>query len=531
MSTNTSGHKTVWEIIPQDDHTAKDLYRESPKVNLEIPPLKTFMDDPTFPTQVDPGNVACRFKWDYPIINLMSGHVRTCCRVPKQVITETDLDTYGIDAIQNLPYEQDRRREKILGITNVDCESCVRLEWNDATSPRAGLSDFVNGWLINTNKAYPHTVSDLQKWYVDKIPADSEQLPFNHPLLRAEKPEMLEIILGNHCDLKCTYCSIHYSTQWQTELLKFGEIKKEDLKEHFPAAPEKLEKVFWEWFYDVGRHTSKVINILGGEPTYMPKFYDVMEKLTEAYKDLGKKDRHVELGILSNMNTKAPQMDRFLNLLPELTKYLFLRLQPSIEALEGRAEYIRYGLDWNRFEGNIRRILSEREKYGLNEDNFGMGFQMALNSFSISSLPDFVHWTNTLINEYSFDIGLMKNIVSFPRHHNPQILTPDYAGYLEQARDYIEIYAEKNDRQIRKLMQRHRDVVDHGSWVSYNENLLNGLIRSVKAPERSQFDIESRTHWYHFVEKMKVRRGVHVLDHYPEMTEFYQLCKQQAENK
>lgn len=524
MTTNTSGNKKIWEIIPQAGYDIK--YRDYKKV--EVPPLANFMTEPKFPAQADPANVACRFKWDYPIVNLMSGHSRTCCRVPKQVITDSDLEQYGTDAIQNLPYEQDRRREKLLGITHVDCESCVRLEWNDSSPPRGGLENFVNHWLIRENGAYPHRVGNTQQWYVDHIPNTAEDLPFNHPLLRAEKPEMLEIILGNHCDLKCTYCSVHYSTQWQTELIKFGDIKKEEIDQHFPAAPEKLEKVFWEWFYDVGRHTSQTINILGGEPTYMPKFFDVMEKLTEAYKDLGKKDRHVELGILTNMNTKEPQMNRFLNLLPELTKYLFLRLQPSIEALGKRAEYIRFGLEWPRFENNIRRILSEREKYGLNEDNFGVGFQMALNSFSISSLPDFVHWTNSLINEYQFEIGIMKNVVSFPRHHNPHILTPDYASYLEQTRDYIDIYAEKNDRQIKRLMARNPRLYAHGSWASYNEHLLNGLTTSVGSSHRSEFDLESRIHWFNFVEQLKERRGVDFLEYFPEMEAFYKACRAQT---
>jgi hypothetical protein len=526
MSTDTSGDRTVWDTLPRHHAEANKIYDETEVV--VTPPLKNFMDEPTFPAKVDPANVSCKFKWDYPIVNLMSGHSRTCCRVPKQVITEQDLEIYGIDAIQNLPYEQDRRREKILGITHIDCESCVRLEWNGAVSPRSNMQGFVNEWLITNHNAYPHMVKNVQKWHVDHMPTSPDELPFNHPLLRADRPDMLEIILGNHCDLKCTYCSIHYSTQWQTELIKFGDIKKEDIDKHFPAAPEKLEPIFWEWFYDVGRHTSKVINILGGEPTYMPKFYDVMEKLTEAYKDLGKKDRHVELGILSNMNTKEPQMDRFLNLLPELTKYLFLRLQPSIEAVGKKAEYIRYGLDWNRFEGNIKRILKERSKYGLTPDNFGMGFQMALNSFSVSSLPDFVHWTNELINEYDFEIGLMKNVVSFPRHHNPHVLTPDFGSYLEQARDYIDIYAERNDKVIRSISARDPVVPPHGSWISYNRDLLNQLTDSVSNDYRSEYDIESRAHWYNFVESMKHRRNIDVLEYYPEMTDFYKLCNKHA---
>jgi hypothetical protein len=514
--------RSIKQFIPQPDSDSgiKDYSEEFTPTKK----LSEFMDEPKYGVRVDPELVACRFKWDYPIVNLMSGHVRTCCRVPKQVITESDIDKYGKDVIMNLPYEQDRRREKLTGVTHKDCESCIRLQWNEATPPRGGLGDFVNAHLIGSEKAYPHKIKNTKKWFLDNIPLKDEELPFNHPLLRSETPEMLEIVLGNVCDLKCTYCSIHYSSQWATELVKFGEIKKEDVQHHMPAAPEKLQKVFWEWFYDVGRHTSRTINILGGEPTYMPQFYDVMDNITEAYRDLGKKDRHVELGVLSNMNTSAHYMDKFLSKLPELTKYVFFRLQPSMEALGKRAEYIRFGLDWNRFEGNIRRILREREKYNLNEDNFGMGFQIALNTFSVTNLPDFLRWTDDLIEEFGFEIGIMKNVVSFPRHHNPHVLPPNYVKYFIEAQKFVAEKAEKNDRVIRRLVAKH-GIYDHGSWVSYNRDLLDGLVRSMGSEERSDFDLESRVQFYEFIGKMKERRGVDFLEIYPEMNDFYQLAR------
>lgn len=510
--------RTVKQFVRQPDGSEDYNAQYTPKENIH-----SYMKEPVMGAKVDPELVACRFKWDYPIVNLMSGHVRTCCRVPKQVITESDIEKYGTDVIMNLPYEQDRRREKLLGYTHVDCESCVRLMWNDAVPPRGGFQNFVNDWLIDTNKAYPHKVANTKKWYLDHVPQKAEELPFNHPLLRSDKPEMLEIVLGNICDLKCTYCSMHYSSQWVTELVKFGEVPKEDVDKHMPTAPEKLTKVFWEWFYDVGRYSSQTINILGGEPTYMPQFYDVLDKLTEAYRDLGKQDRHIELGVLSNMNTSAHYMDKFLSKLPELTKYVFLRLQPSMEAIGPRAEYIRYGLSWERFEGNIRRILRERSKYNLSEANFGIGFQIALNTFSVTSLPAFIKWVDSLINEYNFELGLMKNVVSFPRHHNPHILTPDFVKYFIEARDFVEKNAEKNDRVITKLA-REKHIYDHGSWASYNRELLDGLVHSIGSEHRSQYDIDSRPIFFEFTEKMKDRRGADFLKTYPEMKEFFELC-------
>ena len=515
--------RTVKQFIRQPLST-EDYTREY----YPVEKLQDYMEEPHYGVKVDPELVACRFKWDYPIVNLMSGHVRGCCRVPKQVITNSDIDQFGKDVIMNLPYEQDRRREKLLGVTHKDCESCVRLQWNGAEPPRDGINGFVNKWMIDRNDAYPYRVKDTKKWYNDKIPKTADELPYNHPLLRSDRPDMLEIVLGNVCDLKCTYCSMHYSSQWVNELVKFGEVKKEDVLQHMPAAPERLERVFWEWFYDVGRHTSETINILGGEPTYMPQFYDTLDKLTHAYQDLGKKDRHIELGILSNMNTSAYHMDKFLSKLPELTKHVFLRLQPSMEAMGPRAEYIRFGLEWKRFEHNIRRILSERTQHGLNENNFGIGMQIALNTFSVSSLPGFVKWIDSLIEEYKFEIGLMKNVVSFPRHHNPNILTPDYAKYLQETYDFVIEKMEKNDRVITRLAMT-TGIDNHGSWNSYANALLEGLIKSVGSPDKSQFDIESRGHFYKFVEQMKERREVDFVKVYPEMNAFYEICKTQSE--
>src|SRR3712207_2580992 len=94
--------------------------------------LRDVMPEVQFGAEVGTDHVLCRFKWDYPIVNLVSGHSRVCCRTPKQVLTSELLQKYGTDAIMNLPYEKERRLEKLLGITHADCASCVRLEHSGA---------------------------------------------------------------------------------------------------------------------------------------------------------------------------------------------------------------------------------------------------------------------------------------------------------------------------------------------------------------------------------------------------------------
>jgi hypothetical protein len=457
--------------------------------------------------------VLCRFKWDYPIVNLMSGHIRNCCRTPKQVITQKDLDLYGQDAILNLPFELERRLEKMQGITHADCASCLRLEASGVPAPRSG----VKGWLVDywlkqglgkeDGKSSEELIAELSK-----------NIDINSPLLKSNHPEMLEIVLGNTCNLKCTYCSPHYSSLWAQELIKHGEITQEEYKKIFPEAPPGLSKVFWEWFYDVARHSVETINILGGEPTYIPGFYDVLQKLVDAYQDLGKKNHHrVELGVISNMNSSTVAIDKLVSFMPELAKYFLFRLQPSIEAMHGRAEYIRYGLKWSTLENNVRRMVKEAKKLNLSQDQFSMGFQMAINAFSISSLPEFVMWVNEMNEELDFEFGLMKNIVSFPRHHNPMILTPDFAHYVQEASNYVRKYEEKNDRIART--QRY-----YGSWFSFREHLLDGLYESLQSETRTDYDIESRISFFEFVQRNDERRGCNIIKTFPELENFFNLC-------
>jgi organic radical activating enzyme len=464
--------------------------------------------------KVGPDKVMCRFKWDYPIVNLMSGHIRNCCRTPKQVITEAQLQQYGKDAIMNLPYERERRLEKLQGITHQDCQSCLQLEATGVPAPRTGTKGFIEDYWARRD---PETVKS--KW-PDKFQTfRTDAMTINSPEVYSQHVSMLEIVLGNICDLKCTYCSAHYSNQWAKELIEFGEMSKESYQEVFPEAPPSLEKVFWEWFYDVARYSVKRINFLGGEPTYIPKFYTILEKLRVAYEDLekGKVDWPVELGVITNLNCTEQTLNKFISHLDPLSKHFALRIEPSMEALGVRAEYIRQNLSWDRFERNIRTLLSFVKEKQYTSDQFILSFQMALNTFSISSLPGFLRWTQSLIEEYQIPIGLAQNVVSFPRHHNPLILTPDFAYYIEDAIEILKKHEEANDRYLKNSHWA-------SAWSNFRTKHLEGIYESILNEQRSEFLMESREQFFDFVNKIKSRRGKDFETLFPEYRHFYQIC-------
>ncbi len=205
--------------------------------------------------------------------------------------------------------------------------------------------------------------------------------------------------------------------------------------------------------------------------------------------------------------------------MPELGKHFLFRLQPSVEAMHKRAEYIRFGLKWTTLENNVRRMVKEAKKLNLSQDQFSMGFQMAINVFSISSLPEFVMWVNEMNEELDFEFGLMKNIVSFPRHHSPMMLTPDFAHFVDEASKYVKQHEKKNDKIA--ITQR-----EYGGWNSFRIHLLDGLFDSLKNESRTDFDIESRIEFYKFVKTNDKRRGCNMIETFPELESFYNLCKE-----
>lgn len=465
------------------------------------------------PEAIGAQKVMCRFKWDYPIINLMSGHVRNCCRTPKQKITADDLEKYGQDAIMNLPYEQERRKEKLLGITHSDCSSCLHLEKVGAPSPRSGLKDWVTNYYIpNSTISAPESSEQL----VDRL---ALHLPADQSVLKSQSPKMLEIVLGNVCNFKCTYCSVHYSNTWAKELINFGEMSSSEYQQQFPKAPEKLEKVFWEWFYDVARHKLESINFLGGEPTLIPNFYNILDKLVIAYEDLNPRSKkRVQLGIITNLSMNEKSLHQLTAYMTKLRPYFRISLQPSMEAVGSRAEYIRYGLNWDVFEYNIRHILQYSRNQNHSIADFEIGFQMALNSLSITSLPDFIRWVAQLNDEFGVTIGLMQNIISFPSHHSPLILTPDFEKYLILAREIIDARAEEFSHNISEK--------SYGKWSNYSSDLLSHLQKTIASDTRSDLDIISRRSFHEFVTKNDFRRSSNFLKTFPEYTDFFNLCSQ-----
>jgi hypothetical protein len=462
--------------------------------------IKTIPILPEAPAKGNPMDTICEFKWNYPIFQVDRGEFRSCCRTPSAPVSEELLQEKGIDAFLNNDKLIQSRLDLIQGIRHSDCQSCWNLEDRGMKSPR----EPENFWnFLKRERVIPKDMEYNEENV--RVELGKINSP-DHQFLKASKPYMMEISLGNTCDLKCMYCNHHYSTQWATELIKIGEITQEQYDREFPKASSSYEEKFWEWFDHVGRWSIHRINMIGGEPLIIPEFYEYVERMmTQLNVIKTLKNLKPTLCIVTNLHTPANYFNRFIDRLPKITEVFDLEILISMESLENRAEYIRNGIGWNKFNSNVHKLLAVKDA------NFQVGFLMSVNVLSIPTTKNFVEYATNLSDQYQRPIGLKQNIVNFPKWQNPMILPPEFSKYLYDTIKYMEQH-----------VARIPNPTDfHGRYDQYMI-FLRSLAESL-ANNTGDYT-EDRKKFYHWYADFDKRRNINLMETFPELKDFYKMC-------
>lgn len=440
----------------------------------------------------------CDLSWNYPIVNFGRGEIRTCCRTPAEKITDQMIDCYQEDVISNTPKQKERRVSLMRGLKHADCSSCWKIEENGGKSPRHDVEKF---FPIAQTKG----LLNLENPTIEELESIIQDHDKENKLSVSEEPYMLEISMGNTCDMKCMYCSHHYSTQWAVEKIKFGEISQAQYDREFPKAPDRFIEMFWKWFESTGVKSLNRIGIIGGEPLIMPELYPLLDRFIEVYQNYSEKHKQVNLWIVTNLNTPPKYLKKLFEYIPKLSTVFNVEILVSMEALGPKAEYIRNGLDWNRFESNIHNLLS-------NKFEIEFGFIMSLNALSITDLPNFLKFAKGLNDKYDIPISLKHNVITYPSWQSPTILTRDFSKYVVEAIYYI--------LSVHKTIHRVNDV--WGQWDKYIEFLL-GIKKMIEKEDNALLqDRKTFVSWFDTYDK---RRNLNLLNTFPEYAEFYNFCK------
>jgi sulfatase maturation enzyme AslB (radical SAM superfamily) len=250
-------------------------------------------------------------------------------------------------------------------------------------------------------------------------------------------PNHIELHFGNMCNLKCKMCGQQYSNQIGKELLQIGEQDPDWLKW---VTKESGNVNIWtnnlsaeyRWFQNskiknklfdyMAKHIND-FNVIGGEPTIIPEFWELFTYLEERDR---LKDMKITLNTnLTNINHKMTDW------LPKLEQWV---VWASIDGLGSRNEYI-------RFPSNFKKICDNLDFYKkLCDENGRIVLNPAIQILNIDQLDDILEWWLKFSDGKSnrkFGLSWVSQ-VWYPKMLNYDVAPPDYklkiADKLEKSR-------------------------------------------------------------------------------------------------
>lgn len=405
----------------------------------------------------------CPLRWTYMQVDLEHGKVKACCKTPFQSITDEQIRELGAGALFNGHYVQQRRREMLAGIKHDDCSTC----W---TEEELGLLSY--RYLQSGKEPFRSSIASISA---------------QAPVVNRATPKHVEIILNTNCDLKCSYCGPEFSSAWAVELKREGPFPvRHDNPQIAPAGSLFLE-TFWQWFEEE-LSSIAYVQFNGGEPLLQNEFYKFLTKILDSSERVG----HLQVGVISNLNTPPGKLERLRKILPPLLERHGFRFGISQDSVGKRAEYIRSGLKWQRFDENLRALLA---------DFPGLSVQIAptMSALNVTSIKSLLIYAAQLSDQYGAEIIMRPSIVMWPDFQSPLILPKEYVRYLEDAIRYLE---------------------ESRRWPIMRERLSE--IR--EATEKVRELDPRRKIFYDWFKEYDRRRKVSFLEVFPEMEGFWSYC-------
>jgi hypothetical protein len=307
--------------------------------------------------------VFCNYPFNHNYIHTNS-KMRLCCTTIQDIPTNNnynlfDASKHTIDEYWNSNRMKEIRRSMIAGEKIRDCERCYRQEKSGVESLRstAGMEQYIKETADDGTYIRPATTMQIQ--------------------------------MGNICNLKCKMCSQMYSHMHGLETLEIGRQDPDWLhwvKQQGANVNNWTNElgVKQEWYKNnetklkIFDHISKNIkhlNVIGGEPTLIPEFYELFD-YCDQQGTLGTKD----VTIVTNLTNTNAKLTKW------LPKMKLWRIWASVDGIGERTEYIRYPSKWEK-------ILESLEFYrSLLGTNGKITLSPAVQLLNIDQLDDIIKW-------------------------------------------------------------------------------------------------------------------------------------------
>jgi len=445
------------------------------------------------------GNSLCLAKWTQTTIHLGLGHTHSCHH-PRTHVIPLDEIKKNSGALHNTEFKKSIRKEMLEGIRPKECDYC----WN--------IEDLNNSTLISDR--FIKSSDDWSLPFYNKVIESGYEKDFD--------PTYLEISFSNVCNFKCSYCMPSISSQWMEEIERYGAyptsmsynnlewVKHQNkmpilVREHNPYID-----AFWDWFPKIyeNLHTFR---ITGGEPLLDKNLFKVLDYIIEH------PNKNLELSINSNFCVPEALFVKFLEKIKFISSNDLVKkisVYTSAEAHGSHAEYIRYGMNYEQWKKNCHLFINEITPVDLTiMATYNLlsiiSFKDFLKDIYLMKLKAFTKSTSEFYSKIYIDVPYLNN----PQHQIVGLLTSDFRTYIDEQLFYMQ-----QNKTILGNVPGFRDVEIQklervkAVFTNYLENPISELIR-----HRNDFAI--------FVDEHDRRRGTNFLETFPELKEFYELCK------
>jgi organic radical activating enzyme len=330
-------------------------------------------------------------------------------------------------------------------------------------------------------------------------------------------PEYIELSFSNLCNFKCGYCHPKASSRYFNEIKEFGPYEKSknhrcdiDWFKIYEEENNPYLEAWWQWWPKLSQ-SLRILRITGGEPLIQKSTYKMLDFLEEF------PNSELELNINSNLGSREDIVDKFCTRIQGLTDskaFRSFKLFTSVDTWGDQASYIRTGLSLNLFEKNVKKYLSST--------NSPLTIMMTFNIFSVVSfnklLEKILEWRAEFNHDKAdyenfhrirFDISYLKE----PLQYDINILPKDeYLQYMDSHLAFMKqnVDDERKDKFSYMEYQRLLRTYEYMKSTHYPPDKLS----------------EGRKDFYNFFSEFDKRRNTNLLQTFPEMQNFWQLCKE-----
>lgn len=448
----------------------------------------------------------CAAKWQQVTLHLGTGTNHSCHH---PMVHPIPLDELKNDpsTLHNTPYKKEQRKLMLEGKRPNECDYCWRVE--DTVKQDKKQSDVFSDRITKSAEAWaqPH----IQK--ISTMPWDSNV-----------NPSYMEVDFDTTCNFKCMYCSPSYSTTWMQEIKQHGAYKLphgifnsvDHLKrgEGLPILQSEENpyiNAFWKWWPDAVKdlHTFR---ITGGEPLLSKNTFKILDYLID------NPQPNLEFSVNSNLGGSKELINQFIEkmaIIQDKKAIKEFKLFTSNEAHGKRAEYIRFGLDYDYWLKNVDRILAEIP-------NSKVTLMCTYNLLSVTSFTDFLKDMFELKVKFgdshkrllplSVDVPYLRH----PSFLAPWVLTENFLSYIADSVTFMHRHA-----QVPGWM----DLAAKG-FYDYEIHRMERLYYVVlKAMGKDKVEnIEQRRNFAAYISEYDKRRGTSFNETFPELSGFLQFC-------